>query len=124
LATERCANERSASKAKLSFVEPLANGTGVEPPSGEGWLDEIKHDRYRTHPMQEGRARLGPRVFPRQRRDRASNVREMTCRKACMAAAPKPFDPRRRNVPKTGHPHTAGGAFVQRIPTIKKRVQP
>ena len=32
----------------LAFIEPMIPTLVEEPPTGEGWLHEIKHDGHRT----------------------------------------------------------------------------
>jgi DNA ligase D-like protein (predicted ligase) len=48
-----------ARAAKLGFVSPLLPTLVAEPPAGDGWLHEIKHDGYRTLVVIEhGRVRV------------------------------------------------------------------
>ncbi len=39
---------RSASETRLGFIKPELPTLVPEPPTGEGWIYEIKHDGYRT----------------------------------------------------------------------------
>ena len=38
----------NASKNQLGFIKPELPILVPEPPAGEGWIHEIKHDGYRT----------------------------------------------------------------------------
>src|SRR5258705_6286447 len=38
---------RRLDAAKAAFVEPCLPSPSVKPPSGPGWIHEIKHDGYR-----------------------------------------------------------------------------
>jgi ATP-dependent DNA ligase len=44
---------RSASSS-LGFIKPELPTIVPEPPTGEGWIHEIKHDGYRTLVVIEG----------------------------------------------------------------------
>ena len=39
---------RSASETRLGFIRPELPTLVSEPPTGEGWIHEIKYDGYRT----------------------------------------------------------------------------
>jgi ATP-dependent DNA ligase len=57
---------RSASNTGLGFIKPELPTLTPEPPTGHGWIHEIKHDGYRALIIiEQGRVR----AFSRQGRD-------------------------------------------------------
>ena len=53
---------RSASNTGPGFINPELPTLVPEPPTGEGWIHEIKYDGYRTLIAIESRS--GPRPYP------------------------------------------------------------
>ena len=50
---------RSSGSAPASFIEPCRPTVVVEPPTGRGWVHELKHDGYRLQiHVRDGRVRL------------------------------------------------------------------
>jgi bifunctional non-homologous end joining protein LigD len=45
---------RSASETRLGFIRPELPTLVSEPPTGEGWIHEIKYDGYRTLIVMDG----------------------------------------------------------------------
>jgi DNA ligase D-like protein (predicted ligase) len=81
------ANDRAPARAaKLGLVPPLLPTLVAEPPAGDGWLHEIKHDGYRTLVVvQGGRAR----VYTRRGNDwtdRYAPIAEHALKLPCKAA--------------------------------------
>jgi DNA ligase D-like protein (predicted ligase) len=73
---------------RLKFIAPLLPMLSEEPPEGEGWLHEIKHDGYRTQVHVEP---AGVRTYTRNAyewTDRywviAEQARALTCRSAIL----------------------------------------
>ena len=46
--------DRFIRKAPQGFVEPCLPTPGAKPPSGAGWVHEIKHDGYRLLVRRDG----------------------------------------------------------------------
>ena len=46
--------QRRVAVAKASFIEPCLPTTQAKPPSGPGWIHEIKHDGYRLQARRDG----------------------------------------------------------------------
>jgi len=89
---------RKRTRPGLGFVEPCLPSSAKAPPSGPGWLHEIKHDGFRIIARRDG---AGVRLFTRRGHD--------------LAAAPRPrLQPEqlREPGPTTGLPFLAGAQFV------------
>jgi DNA ligase D-like protein (predicted ligase) len=74
-----------AGSAGLSFVPPLLPTLSLEPPSGKGWIHELKHDGNRTILVIDGAARS----FTRNGHDWSSryrNIVECAARLRCRTA--------------------------------------
>jgi ATP-dependent DNA ligase len=74
-----------AGSAGLSFVPPLLPTLSLEPPAGDGWVHELKHDGNRTVLVIDG----APRAFTRNGHDWSSryrNIVECAARLRCRSA--------------------------------------
>ena len=63
--------DAAASAPFPGFIDPCCPTPRKEPPSGDGWLHEIKHDGYRAQAQLAGGA---PRIFTRRGYDWAARM--------------------------------------------------
>jgi bifunctional non-homologous end joining protein LigD len=56
-------------RSRAGFVEPCLPSPAMRPPSGDGWLHEIKHDGFRIMARRDG---AGVRLFTRKGNDFAA----------------------------------------------------
>jgi bifunctional non-homologous end joining protein LigD len=57
---------RMRSRSSIGFIEPCVPSPADRPPSGDGWLHEIKHDGFRIMARRDG---AGARLFTRHGHD-------------------------------------------------------
>jgi len=96
----RISPSRSRRSPPAGFIRPCQPKLVDHPPTGPGWLHEVKHDGYRIIARKEGgRARPRPVALPARPRP---SVMARLARSTCRSRAPAQADPLRRGRPRRG----------------------